>query len=208
MDEQINVLDLAGRIGGDLCLDYVNTVDWHSSDHPVEYLREYEDFVQWAHYGGLLTREQATHLRAVAAAAPEQSRQTLDTARALREALYRLFRAATMQAAAAQTDLDLFNTELGKALTHACLLPTAPGFVWGWQEATERLDAPLWPVLRAAADLLAGPQLARVRQCADGNCGWFFLDTSKNHSRRWCSMEGCGSRAKARDYYQRKRAAR
>ncbi|MDQ2809075.1 MAG: ABATE domain-containing protein [Chloroflexota bacterium] len=208
MEEQPDTLGLAGRIGGDLCLDYVNTVDWHSSDHPVEYLREYGDLVRWAQHGGLLASEQAAQVLAVATAAPQQAQQALDAACALREALYRLFRAATTHTAAAAADLAHLNTGLGHALAHACLLPTAEGFAWGWQEPAGRLAAPLWPVLRSAADLLTGPQLGRVRQCADGNCGWFFLDTSKNHSRRWCSMEGCGSRAKAREYYQRKRAAR
>lgn len=208
MDEQTDVLSIADRIGGELCLDYVNTVGWHGSDHPIEYLREYSDLVRWAQYGGLLTNRQTAQVLAVASAAPEQAHQMLGATWALREALYRLFRAATTQTPPAAADLAHLNTALGHALAQACLLPTATGFVWGWQEALDRLDAPLWPVLRSAADLLAGPQLARVRQCVDGNCGWFFLDTSKNRSRRWCSMEGCGSRAKAREYYQRKRAAR
>ena len=208
MDEQTHILGLTGRIGGDLCLDYVNTVDWHGSDHSVEYLREYSDLVRWAQYGGLLTAEQAQQAMTGATNAPQQAQQALDTAHALREALYRIFRAATTHTAPAATDLAHLNLWLGNALAHACVLPTAAGCAWGWQGQADRFDRPLWPVLRSAADLLTSPQLARVRQCADDNCGWFFLDTSKNHSRRWCSMAGCGSRAKAREYYQRKRAAR
>ncbi len=208
MGEQADTLAVAGRIGGELCLDYVNTMDWHSSDHPVESLHEYGDVVRWAQYGGLLTAEQAEQVLAVARAASQQAQEALDAAHTLRETLYRIFRAATAHTVSPADDLAHLNTWLGTTLAHACLLPTAAGFAWGWQEPADRLDALLWPVVRSAADLLTGPQLARVRQCADPNCGWFFLDSSKNHSRRWCSMDGCGSRAKAREYYQRQRAAR
>jgi predicted RNA-binding Zn ribbon-like protein len=56
--------------------------------------------------------------------------------------------------------------------------------------------------------LLTGPELGRVKQCPGplGDCGWLFLDTSKNRSRRWCSMEGCGSEAKMRRRHERVRA--
>jgi predicted RNA-binding Zn ribbon-like protein len=46
----------------------------------------------------------------------------------------------------------------------------------------------------------------RVRECADPACPVLFVDTSRNRSRRWCSMEGCGARAKAATYYRRHRA--
>lgn len=45
----------------------------------------------------------------------------------------------------------------------------------------------------------------RVRECAAPECGMLFLDTTRNHSRRWCSMERCGARAKASAYYRRQR---
>jgi predicted RNA-binding Zn ribbon-like protein len=67
----------------------------------------------------------------------------------------------------------------------------------------------VWPVAYSAADLLATPdQLARVGQCQDDRgCGWLFLDLTKNHSRRWCAMDDCGNRAKAKRHYERKKSA-
>jgi predicted RNA-binding Zn ribbon-like protein len=65
----------------------------------------------------------------------------------------------------------------------------------------------MWPVVHSAAELLTSPHLDRVRQCADDRgCGFLFFDTSRNGSRRWCSMESCGNRAKARRHYQRTKA--
>ncbi len=46
----------------------------------------------------------------------------------------------------------------------------------------------------------------RVRECADASCPVLYVDTSRNGSRRWCSMEGCGARAKSAAYYRRRRA--
>jgi len=85
------------------------------------------------------------------------------------------------------------------------LEPGGAGFSGSWP-AADYLDRPLWPVARAAADLLQSEQLERVGECADDRgCGYLFLDTSRNHSRRWCSMESCGNRAKARSHDRRTR---
>jgi len=64
----------------------------------------------------------------------------------------------------------------------------------------------LWPILRSGADLLASEDRERVGQCADDRgCGWLFFDASRNRSRRWCNMEDCGNRAKAKRHYARER---
>ena len=66
-----------------------------------------------------------------------------------------------------------------------------------------QLMRPIWPVVWDAAALLSSPRRAAVHGCGDGECGWMFLDTSRGHTRRWCSMEDCGNRAKARRHYRR-----
>jgi len=62
---------------------------------------------------------------------------------------------------------------------------------------------PIWPVVWDAAALLSSPRHAAVHGCGDRECGWMFLDTSRGHTRRWCSMKDCGNRAKARRHYRR-----
>ena len=64
----------------------------------------------------------------------------------------------------------------------------------------------LAPVAIAAAQLLAEGDATRVRRCDAPGCGLWFLDTSKNGSRRWCSMARCGNRAKVTAHKRRKRA--
>ena len=77
---------------------------------------------------------------------------------------------------------------------------------WAWNDS-DAPTSPLWPVLRSAADLLTSDELRLLRECAAETCTWLFLDRSRNHSRRWCAMQVCGHRAKARRHYRRKRAA-
>lgn len=70
-------------------------------------------------------------------------------------------------------------------------------------------DAPadlLHPIASAAADLLRSDDLHRIKRCAQ--CPWLFVDRSKNHSRRWCSMKDCGTAVKMRAYSTRRAAMR
>ena len=63
----------------------------------------------------------------------------------------------------------------------------------------------LWPVARGAAELLTGPDAAHISECQSDDCGWLFLDQTRNHGRHWCDMQGCGNRAKARRHYARQK---
>src|SRR5207247_343918 len=45
---------------------------------------------------------------------------------------------------------------------------------------------------------LTSAELGRLKKCPSANCGWIFLDTTRNRTRRWCDMKVCGNRAKAR----------
>jgi predicted RNA-binding Zn ribbon-like protein len=120
-------------------------------------------------------------------------------ARALREAIYRIFRAAVQHWEAAPDDLEVLNRELSRARAHEALVADGRRVGYAWKSDGE-LDRLLWPVARSAAELLTGELLARVSQCGGDDCHWLFLDTSKNRSRRWCDMADCGNRAKVRRF--------
>jgi predicted RNA-binding Zn ribbon-like protein len=53
---------------------------------------------------------------------------------------------------------------------------------------------------------MTSEELARVSSCGADTCRWLFLDTSRNHSRRWCDMKVCGNRMKARRFQARHEA--
>jgi predicted RNA-binding Zn ribbon-like protein len=196
-----NPLGSLNVIGGRLSLDFVNTVDEHTT-FIDDKLNAYADLVWWALRVALLDESAAAPLLAAADAAPARAAGVLSRARELREALYRVVIAARAQEVADDADLAVLNRELSRALTHLRVRAADGDFDWGWEQGGE-LDGVLWPVVRDAAELLVSGDLRRVGKCCGENCDWLYLDTSRNRSRRWCDMQSCGNRAKARRHYHR-----
>jgi predicted RNA-binding Zn ribbon-like protein len=203
MDEGQKHAGTLDLLGGRTSLDFANTADWHASDQPVEYLTSYAALVAWGRHVGILNDSQAEHLLAEAGHRPTEAAAVLERAVALREAIYRIFGAISAGLPPEDDDLTVLNAELARALAYSRIVPSGEGYAWDWAGSRDALDRVLWPVARDAADLLAAGDLDRVGQCSDDRCGWLFFDTSRNRSRRWCSMEDCGNRAKARRYYRR-----
>ncbi len=203
-DSSARTLDL---IGGDLCLDLANTAGNHNTDEPHEHLPSFGALVGWSEHAGILTRRQARALLEQAARRPAEAQRALDSAIVLRESLYRIFSAVARKDRVAAGDLDTLNDYLSQALPHARIVKDGDRLAWDWERPEHALDQMLWPIARSAADLLTSERLVRVRECEGDECGWLFMDTSKNHSRRWCSMGDCGNRAKVSRFYRRRRAA-
>ena len=207
MDQDGTKADTLTLLGGRLSLDFANTADWHASDQPVEFLTSYRELVAWSRHVGILTERRAQHLVAEAARRPDDATAVLARALALREAIYRISSALSQGHGPRAADVAALNAELSTALAQSRLVPEAEGFAWAWAGRDDALDRMLWPVVHDVADLLTSEDLNRVGQCADDRCGWLFLDLSRNRSRRWCSMEACGNRAKARRHYRRSQDA-
>jgi predicted RNA-binding Zn ribbon-like protein len=192
--------------GNHLCLDFANTVNERTSSTPRELLNSYDDLVRWSQEAGILSEDDAQRLHAAATQHPEEAEQVLQQALELREAIYRIFSAHISDTEAHEDDLATLNRMLTQAMARASVHSNGKqGFAWDWDESQElvALDRMLWSIVRSVAELLTSEALEFVRMCAADYCGWLFLDTSKNHSRRWCDMKGCGNRAKARKYYKK-----
>ena len=186
----------------ELCLDFTDTVDWRTSDHAKDTLDSYAALLQWSGRKGLLDQKQVNALGR--AAAREDFGPVLAEAVRLREAIYGIFSAIAHKSRAPPKDLETLNEYLGKSLSRMVVKETAEGYDWGLR----RENAPemmLYQVAESAAMLLTSEQLSRVRECAneEEGCGSLFLDCSKSQTRRWCSMESCGNRAKSRAFYDR-----
>jgi len=190
---------------GQLSLDFVNTLDDRASASPQEYLNSYDDLLAWNQQAQTLMEAEARRLREQAEKHPVKASDVLQRAIVLREALFRIFSAIAQGTSPEDEDLNILNSALSEAMCHIRIVPQTAGFQWDWMAGPENLDRVLWPVVRSAADLLTSDELSETRICASENCDWLFLDTSKNHSRRWCNMKTCGNRAKARRHYERKR---
>ncbi|MEM7117400.1 MAG: ABATE domain-containing protein [Chloroflexota bacterium] len=200
MDNHYNNFDTNA---GALCLSFANTFDIHDNDKHEEMLREYIDLVEWARLLEVIDIPTVQLLRHEANAHPNEANTAIQAAWALRQTLYNIFASIAHDKSPAQDDLNGLNKAVSEVLNHHRIVSDEDGFRWGWDNSAA-LDQVLWPVIRDAADLLTGDSLDRVGQCADvTGCGWLFLDVSRNRSRRWCSMETCGNRAKAMRHYRR-----
>lgn len=202
--EERQKIDLPRRLSGHLSLDFVNTIDPRHGEHAHEYLTSYAALVSWSKYVDLLPVEHADQLQRVSEQRPAIANAAFHCALGLREALYAIFSTSTNAQRPGIEDMNILNAVLRKGMGRASVHRTEQGFAWTW-DTESALDSLLWPIARSAAELLSSDEVQQVRECpGDDGCGWLFIDTSRNHRRRWCSMDGCGNRAKARRHYERK----
>jgi predicted RNA-binding Zn ribbon-like protein len=204
-------IELPRLAGGRLCLDFANTVGPRvdvEGELAHDFLGGYDHLVQWARKAGILGAEDAARLLAASARAPAAARRTFEAAIGLREAIYRSFSAVASGATPDPADLAGMQRAYVEAMAHTRIQPQGDGLGWAWADRDD-LGRVWWPVARSAVELAVAGPLQRVKQCPlpDG-CAWLFLDTTKNGSRRWCSMAECGGQAKARRQSARRRAAR
>ncbi len=195
-------------VGGNLALDFCNTVGGKRGVVDREYLDAPLQFVGWCHQAGLMNEAQAQSALRRADANPEEAKAVLARAVKLRESMFRIFSPLPKQRSPGESDLALLNAELSRALCRLRLVPSNDqgSFGWEWVLEGDALDQLLGPIAHAAANLLTDSHaLAQVRMCQGDTCGWLFIDASRNHSRCWCDMRDCGNRAKVRRHRQRLR---
>ena len=181
--------------GTTLCLDYANSVDWsredeHADPGLTDVLRSEDMLGRWGRRLDLLAND------ALPASTAELAR-----ARALRDAVYRLFSSISGDRDPITKDLDVLMKSYLEAVEHGSIRAGEDGYELDWPAQDPRRVR--YAVATDAIALLQDPgRLERVSRCPGRGCGWLFLNTSGR--RRWCSMSTCGSRAKMRRLYQRR----
>lgn len=193
-------------VAGHVALDFANTLDnRYAPGRTVDMIAAYAEFLRFCVQAGVITDAQAVALGRV----KKDRERVMQQVTELRECLYRIFQAAAEKQSAAATDLELLSGWLRSGAQQRELISTgAARFERRWQDIEHSLVSPLWLIADAAADLLLSELVERVRECAHDTCRWLFLDSSKNHSRRWCDMKICGNRVKAKNHYLRGRDPR
>jgi predicted RNA-binding Zn ribbon-like protein len=186
------------RYGGHPVLDFVNTVAWRADPRRrAERLPDLPALLAWSVEVGLIDEAARAPL------AGRTGRAALAAVRRLREAVHGVLAATVEAGPPPAADLAVLQAAALDAMRHAKLAGPVP---LRWALAP-RVPADLPRLLALASlELLRSPDLASVRRCAGDGCGWFFLDRSRSHTRRWCSGGDCGNRARARRHYARSRA--
>lgn len=192
-------------VGGNVALDFANTVDGEpDGEAGFDNLRSYGDLVAWSLRVRLLSEEAARRLLREARKRPREAEALHDRALKMRDDIYRLFQAIARGEDPTSENTEALRRAECEALAHARLVPVEGRFTWKWLDSD--LSKVLWPVAHAATELLTSGPLDRIKACV--GCRWLFLDQSKNRSRRWCTMEECGTHEKVRRYLERRAAKR
>ncbi|MDT0346712.1 CGNR zinc finger domain-containing protein [Streptomyces litchfieldiae] len=167
---------------GALCLELLTT-GGPGEFRRYEVLHEPADLAVWAERSRLTPTPDV-----------EISEAELAEARLLRDALFRVVRARTADERAAPGDLDVLNAAAARPPLAPAIGPDGAR-AWAAPATGGQLLA---TVARDAVELLTGPFAHRVRMCSAERCHLMYVDTSRPGRRRWCSMETCGNRHKAR----------
>ncbi len=182
-----------------LSIDFANTLEWRGST-AHETISGLADLINWLGSVNALPSRAIEDLARWFEAHPRCAAAVYEDAIAIRETLYGLLRALAKGASPLGDELQQLNRALSETFPRIKLERDEANF--GWQiEVTPTAAGMLAPVLWSAADLLAISAATRLRECANERCLWLFIDDSKNGTRRWCSMQACGNRAKAHRHY-------
>lgn len=184
-------------IAGHPALDLVNTLDWRfRKDGPEDLLESYGRLLRFSEQSKILTAKQARRL-VHATAGARALKRCIELREAIAEILYARLDGRGPSAASVRT----LERCVKSARFQQQLRWKQAGLAWNWRK--NDADLPVWALSLSASDLLVSERAERVRACDNPECRWLFLDTSKNHTRRWCDMRLCGNRMKARRFKTR-----
>ena len=182
---------IAHQVGGHLALDFCNTAGEHLAERHDELLLDWESFLRWATQVGLFGPESYFELL--------RHPEPLDEIVQLREAIYCVGLAVAGARRISKRDVEFIRKRANAPRPEIEFRDN----VGRWRPDPSNASEQLCGVLGAEAlSLFCSPKAARIGVCDGGNCGWLFLDESRGKRRRWCDMNDCGSRAKARRYYE------
>jgi predicted RNA-binding Zn ribbon-like protein len=187
------------------CLNLLNT-ELRQHGRRIDLLSDFSDLVAWLRAVGVLSNSEAreAETRWTGTAEGESAfAAAIDLRAALRTLAERLAQGKPVSDAA----VDVINRVLASRPSHRRLVRDGQAFRTLLVPQAAKAIHLLAPVAESAADLLEHGEPSLIKSCENPSCVLYFYDTTKNRSRRWCSMEVCGSRIKAATYYRRKRAS-
>jgi predicted RNA-binding Zn ribbon-like protein len=197
-------------VAADPTLDFVNTLDNRFvASGPVELLREYEDLLRFVEQAGIVDAKIVASLgrKKNSAAAARSFASALELREALASLLYGQWTSARPPDAKMLKTLERHFLASEAHTELVWISPSsdqsAASLDWSWGRFEKDPALPVRALAQLAARLLTSTAMAHVRMCECETCRWLFLDTSKNHTRRWCDMKICGNRMKARRFHTR-----
>jgi predicted RNA-binding Zn ribbon-like protein len=188
-------------VGNLPCLDLVNT-EIVARGERIDLLSGFVDLLRWLHAASQLT---TTEARAAEKrwGGTSEGKAAFHEAVLLRSALRGMVERLSAGKPVDRVSLEQINRVLASRPAYRQLEHQGDGYSSRLHTPSESPRHLLVPIAESAAWLLEHGDTSLVRRCENPACVLFFYDTTKNKRRRWCSMDACGSRAKAAAYYRR-----
>ena len=193
-------------IGNHRCLDFVNT-EVNVKGQRRDLLTDFGTWLAWLGQAGVIDDDTARRLADRWAGKPE-AKLSLEEVRHFRGALRETVERITQGKSVPRHVIEAINQRLRARTGYIEMTRVRGGFT---KRVHAEFKAPpdlLVPMAEAASDLLCDADFSLIRRCENHQCVLFFYDQTKNHSRRWCSMQWCGNRIKVAAFYQRRREQR
>ena len=187
-------------VGNHPCLDLINT-QLIVKGEPKDLLESFDDLSLWLVQARLLTATQAegakVHLN------NEEAASLLGRAKTFRAAFRVVAERLAVGKAVPNSAINTMNLYFAQRPGYPELVRTKEGFKRRFHSlATQQVEL-LAPLFEATIDLLCSDHLFLIKKCGNPACILYFFDTTKNHTRNWCSMQGCGNRMKVAAHYKR-----
>ena len=188
-------------LGGRLSLDFVNST-------PSSGELSWESLIRFLEATSIVSSERGAQLLSLPQSDPQAAEALLLKARRLGSALRKVFAAMLRKQRIGGEWIEPVNEVLRITEGHDELV--GQDGVWKIEFIAREggLDWLLAAVARSAAEIIAEGSRARLRHCANPDCGLFFYDNSRTRRRRWCSMAVCGNRSKVAAFARKHASAR
>lgn len=193
------------RVGNNLSVDFVNT-RIAQNGAPLDLIEDFHDLTAWTIAADLLEKSQAEKLFNDWKNRSE-AKETFERAMNFREILLEMLANLANGKPIKTKTIAAINREIQNQSGALEIRKSGEGFEKIFRADFREPRQILAPVASGAADLLVYANPSHIRKCENETCVLYFYDTTKNHSRRWCSMKACGNRAKAAAFYQRAKFA-
>ena len=185
------------HIGGHPLIDFINT-EMTPNGKKVDLLTDNDALIYWLQDIGMISADELQYSWA-------EDKTLLSKARNFRQQMRTIVAAIVKEEPIAPDLVDNINEALQHWHGRLQLQQDEQAFRQEVAFAIENSAQLLAVIADTAVNFLTTIDLRYIKQCSNHECIRYFIDTSKNHSRRWCSMDGCGNRMKARAHYARQK---
>jgi len=189
--------------GGATCLDFINTkVSWKEED-AFDYLEDYQAFLNFCLRQEIFKKETISNLQILAQKNPGLAIDVKQELVHLRHICFLIFSSIAADTKPEEAGILIFNKYLSEALSHVNLTFNRSEYQLNVVSGGLDLREPIWLIMQSAAKVLTLEKSSKIKKCPE--CGWIFLDRTKNNKQKWCNPLYCGTTTKARRYYQKKK---